>query len=89
MAKINKVSRQLTHHRVKITVNDPECVFSIKPNIEYMRVFKSTNPNAAVRAAANYCNKYMKEYPGTEFIYSTKEVEPYSYYDYVFKKEEE
>jgi len=89
MAKIKIASRQTTYHRVRIFVDDPDCIFSIKPKIDYMRVFKSTNPNVAIRAAANYCNKYMKEYPGTNFKYSTKEVEPYNYYDRSFTKEED
>jgi hypothetical protein len=89
MAKINKVSRQISYHKVRIFVEDPDCSFSIKPKMDYMKVFKSNNPNVAIRAAANYCNKYMKEYPGTNFKYSTKEVVPYNYYDRVFVKEED
>jgi hypothetical protein len=89
MAKINKVSFKTTYHKVKIFVDDPNCLFSIKPKIEYDRVFKSSNPNVAVREAANYCKKYMKEYPGVSFEYSTKEVKPYNYYENIFKKEEE
>ena len=88
MAKINKVSRTISYHKVKIFVDDPDCSFSIKPKISYFKVFKSSNSNVAIREAASYCNKYMKEYPGTSFKYSTKEVEPYNYYDYIFKKEE-
>lgn len=89
MAKINKVSRQTTHYKVKIIVDDPGCLFSIKPKIEYMRVFKASNPNVAIREAANYCTKYMKEYPGVNFKYSTQEVEPYNYYENIFKREED
>ncbi|NBP02121.1 MAG: hypothetical protein EBU90_18715 [Proteobacteria bacterium] len=88
MAKINKASRKLTHHKVLIHVEDPHCFYSIKPNITFFRVFKSSNPNAAVKEAAIYCNKYMKEYPGTLFKYSTERVEPYNYYENIFKKED-
>jgi hypothetical protein len=88
MAKINKVSRTISYHRVRIFVEDPNCLFSIKPKMDYFKVFKSTNPNVAIREAANYCNKYMKEYPGVTFKYSTKEVEPYNYYENSFVKEE-
>lgn len=79
MAKINRVSAAPKYWRVEITVEDPDCIFSIKPNITYRRVFGALSGNAAVRAAATYCNKYMKEYPGTHFKYSTKNVEPYYY----------
>ena len=88
MAKINRVSGQIKHWRVQITVEDPDCVFSIKPNITYMRVFNALSENAAIRAAANYCNKYMKEYPGAYFTYSTKIVEPYRYSTFNFVKED-
>lgn len=82
--KINIVRRQGPQYwRVLITVNDPECLFSIKPSIEYKKVFKATNPNAAIRAAANYCNKYRDYYPGVEFTYSTKDVEPYFYINFI------
>jgi len=79
MAKINRVSGQIKHWKVQITVDDPDCLFSIKPNITYMRVFNALSENAAIRAAANYCTKYMKEYPGVHFSYSTKIVEPYRF----------
>lgn len=82
--KLNITRRQpIQHWKVRIDVEDPECVFSIKPSITYKRVFKATNPNAAVRAAANYCTRYMKEYPGVSFKYSTKEVEPYQYINFI------
>lgn len=79
MAKIKRVSAAPKYFRVEITVEDPDCTFSIKPNISYMRVVSALSPNAAVRAAANYCTKMMKYYPGTFFSYSTKIVEPYYY----------
>ena len=44
-----------------------------------MRLVKATNGNAAVKAATTYCNKRMRDYPGTSFKYSTAEVEPYYY----------
>lgn len=82
--KLNITRWQPTQHwKVQITVNDPDCLFSINPNITYKRVFKATNPNAAIRAAANYCTRYMKEYPGVEFTYSTQEVEPYRYISFI------
>lgn len=82
--KINIVRRQAPQFwRVEISVEDPDCLFSIKPNITYRRVFKATNPNAAIRAAANYCNKYMEEYKGVYFSYSTKNVDPYYYISYL------
>lgn len=79
MAKINRVSAQPQYWRVRIDVEDPDCLFSIKPEITYMKVIKAMSPNAAIRGAANYCTKYMKLYPGVHFKYSTKEVEPYYY----------
>ena len=81
--KLNIVRREgPKYFKVRISVEDPECLFSIKPSISYMRVVKATNPNAAIRAAANYCTKYMNEYKGVSFTYSTKEVEPYFYTEF-------
>jgi hypothetical protein len=81
--KINIVRRQSPqYYKVKISVNDPECLFSIKPSIEYMKVFKATNQNMAIRAAANYCNRYKEDYKGVDFKYSTTEVEPYFYVNF-------
>ena len=77
MAKITRFSLLPQYFKVKIDVNDPECIFSIKPAISYMKVFKAYSVNTAVRAAASYCNRYMKEYRGVEFKYSTNGVEPY------------
>lgn len=88
MAKINRVSAQPQYHKVLITVDDPDCLFSIAPHIEYKRVFKSYSTTTAIKAAANYCNKYMKEYPGAKFKYSTNTVEPY-YYSILFQRQEE
>jgi len=79
MAKINRVSAAPKYWQVEITVEDPDCVFSHKPEITYRKVFGALSPNAAVRAAANYCNKYMTYYPGVFFKYSTKNVTPYYY----------
>lgn len=79
MAKINRVSAQPQYFKVKIDVEDPDCSFSINSKISYKKVFKAYSENTAIRAAANYCNKYMKYYPGVEFKYSTQEVEPYHY----------
>lgn len=77
--KIKKASNQPQYFKVRIDVEDPDCIFSIKQKMNYMKVFKAFSENAAVRLAANYCTKYMKHYPGVEFKYSTKEVEPYVY----------
>lgn len=79
MAKINHVSAKPKYWKVQITVEDPGCLFSVKPQMSYMRVFGALSENGAIRAAANYCTKYMKEYPGVHFTYSTKVVEPYYY----------
>ena len=89
MAKINKVSRQTTHFTVKITVDDPECLFSIKSFMSYNKVFKATNENSAIKAAANYCNRYNKAYPGVTFKYYTSEVKEYSYYNNLHMKKDE
>lgn len=87
--KLNIARRApISHYSVEITVDDPDCIFSIKPNITYKRVFKASNPNVAIRAAANYCTSYMSHYPGVNFSYSTKNVEPYSYTERFFIKEE-
>ena len=64
---------------VRVDVKDPDCVFSIKPDITYKKIVKAMNANAAIKAAATYCNKQMQEYPGAYFTYSTQEVEPYYY----------
>jgi len=79
MAKINRVSAAPQYWLVRIDVNDPDCLFSNKPQMSYKRVIKATNPNSAIRGAANYCTKYMKYYPGVDFKYSTEEVQPYYY----------
>lgn len=89
MAKINIARAQPQYFKVLITVIDEDCIFSIKKNMSYKKVFKAYSVNTAIRAAANYCNRYMKEYPGTEFKYSTKDVEPYYYSCYNFIKEED
>ena len=79
MAKINRVSAAPQYWRANIEVNDPDCLFSIKPYMTYKRVVKALSVNAAIRAAANYCNKYRELYPGVEFKYSTNDVTPYYY----------
>lgn len=79
MAKINRVRAQPQYFKVRIYVDDPDCLFSINPKISYMKAFKAYSENTAIKAAASYCNRYMKEYSGVEFKYSTKEVEPYRY----------
>jgi hypothetical protein len=79
MAKIKKINCRPTLWLVKVSVKDPSCIFSINPEISYMRLVKAFNSNAAVKAAATYCNKKMKEYPGTFFTYSSAEVTAYYY----------
>jgi hypothetical protein len=79
MARIKKTNLIPQNWLVRIFVKDANCVFSIKPEITFMRLVKATNGNAAVKAAATYCNKRMKEYPGTDFSYSTEDVKPYYY----------
>ena len=68
-----------THWLVQIAVEDPGCVFSVNPSITYKKIVNAFSSNAAVRAAANYCTKYMKLYPGAHFKYFTQGVEPYYY----------
>ena len=79
MARIKKTNLIPQNWLVRIHVKDPDCLFSIKPEITYMRLVKATNGNAAVSAAATYCNQRMKDYPGVNFSYSTTEVAPYYY----------
>lgn len=79
MAKINHAKRE-NIWQVRITVDDPGCVWNINPTSTYMKIIKANNENAAVRNAANYCTRQMKEYPGVHFSYSTKDVQPYYYY---------
>jgi len=88
MAKIKKVSCQPQYYKVLINVIDNDKLFSIKKKMSYKKVFKAYSENTAIRAAANYCNKYMSYYPGTEFKYSVNDVEPYFYSPYNFVKEE-
>jgi hypothetical protein len=64
---------------VEISVQDPECKFSIKPAITYDKLIKASNMNSAIRNAATYCNRKMQEYPGTDFNYSTIKVKAYTY----------
>lgn len=79
MAKVKRISTVPSNYLVKIEVKDEHCIFSINPYITFMKLVKAANMNAAVKAAATYCNKQMKVYPGTWFSYSTSEVEPYFY----------
>jgi len=90
MARIKKVNCKPQNWLVRITVEDEKCVFSVNPKISYMKIVKALNPNAAVKAAATYCNKKMKDYPETSFVYSTTDVEPYFYpIKTAFKKEDD
>lgn len=79
--KLNWARRPSTqHYKVQIHVHDPDCLFSIKPQISYMRVVRATSEKAAARAAATYCAKYMHDYAGVTFEYSKNDMEEYSYY---------
>jgi len=83
MARAKKLNithvQPIQHWKVQIMVHDPACVFSMNPSIAYQKVFKATSAAAAARAAATYCNAYMKQYAGTQFKYSTQHMEPYRY----------
>jgi len=80
MAKVKKsFSMRPQLWLVKVTVHDPDCVFSIRPNISFDRIIKATNIDAAMRGAAVYCARKMQDYPGAHFAYSTKEIKPYYY----------
>lgn len=88
--KINVVKRSITsYYKVWIEVTDPDCLFSIKSFIKYQKVVKSSSINTAIRAAANYCTRYMNAYPGVVFKYITENVIPYNYYERLFVKEED
>jgi hypothetical protein len=78
MAKINHTKREGIW-QVRITVDDPGCIWNINSTSSYMKIIKANNENAAVRGAANYCTRQMKEFPGAHFSYSTKDVQPYFY----------
>jgi hypothetical protein len=78
MAKINRTVKE-NIWQVKITVNDPGCLWNINSECSFYKIIKANSMNGAVRGAANYCNRQMKSFPGTHFSYSTKEVEPYYY----------
>jgi len=78
MAKINIVKKPGLW-LVKVTVDDPGCLFSIKPHISYDRIVKAQSEQAAVAAAATYCNNKMHEYPGVHFSYSADDVKCYLY----------
>ena len=89
MAKVKRYSLRPQLWLVKVSVSDPNCIFSINPNISYDKIVKASNGNSAVREAAVYCTRKMKEYPGTHFTYSTEEVKPYFYPINNFNRQEE
>jgi hypothetical protein len=91
MAKKINFTRRISYlyHKVWIEVQDENCLFSIKPYMKYQKVFKSISINTAVKAAAIYCNRYMKEYAGVIFKYSTDNIVPYNYFEARFAKEED
>lgn len=90
MAKIN-IARRENIWQVRINVEDPDCIWNINPSSSFYKIVKASNPNAAIRGAANYCNRQMEAFPGVRFTYSTKDVNPYfnSSYERIFEKEEE
>jgi len=88
MAKIKKVSRQISYHKVSISVQDLHCIFSIKPTLQYEKVFKSTSCKKAEQMAKKYCKTYMSLYPGTNFCYDSESIEPYNYHEYIFVRED-
>jgi hypothetical protein len=79
MAKIKKINLRPQMWLVKITVDDPACVFSINPNITFQRLVKASNIKSAIKGASAYCNRKMEEYPGTSFTHCTDEAQPYWY----------
>jgi hypothetical protein len=78
MAKINRVIRSPIW-QVKIEVTDPNCIWNVNPSCSFYKIIKANNVNAAVRGAATYCNRRMKEFPGVHFKYSTHDVKEYFY----------
>ena len=62
MAKVKRYSLRPQLWLVKVSVSDPNCIFSINPNISYDKIVKASNGNSAVREAAVYCTRKMKEY---------------------------
>lgn len=89
MAKINIASRE-NIWQVRIDVEDPDCLWNIKPKTVYYKIIKANNANAAMRGAANHCNKQMSHFPGVHFSYSTKEIYPYFFRSYqpIIEKED-
>ena len=88
--KINFTRRtSYLYHKVWIEVLDEQCLFSCKPHIKYQKVFKSISTSTAVKAAAIYCNRYMKEYAGVIFKYYSDNVVPYNYFETRFVKEQD
>jgi hypothetical protein len=89
MAKINKISRE-NIWQVRIDVDDPDCLWNIKPKTVFYKIIKANNVSAAIRGAANYCTKQMNCFPGVHFTYSTKDIKPYFFNSYkpVLEKED-
>jgi len=89
MAKINHAKRE-NIWQVRITVDDPGCIWNVNPTSTYMKIIKANNENAAIRSAANYCTRQMQNFPGVHFSYSTTEVEPYFFgvYEHNLKEDE-
>ena len=76
MAKINHAKRE-NIWQVRIDVDDPDCVWNINSTSTYYKIIKANNENAAMRGAANYCNRQMSNFPGVHFKYSTSDIKPY------------
>ena len=78
MAKINRVTKSPIW-QVKINVSDPECIWNVNPSCSFYKIIKANNINAAVRGAATYCDRKMKEFPGVHFKYSAHDTREYFY----------
>jgi len=89
MAKINKVSAVPSYFKIKITVNDPECNFSLDSSSVFEKVIKANSEKTALKAAEIYCSKQMKEYIHTTFNYDPSSITPYFYPINNFIKENE
>lgn len=79
MARVKKISLRAALFTVRVTVVDPNCIFSVNGNIEYDKVIKANNATAAIKGVAAYCNRKMSEYEGVQFSYSKMHVHPYYY----------
>ena len=76
MAKINKVSRE-NIWQVRIHVEDAACTWNVHPLSTYYKIIRANSAKGALSAAATYCNKQMRNFPGVHFKHSTEDVKPY------------